>query len=172
MGELTIRRDRGFAVSQQQWERKTEKSSAASQSQKTGRTPGFTVSETLRQLMSRVSQAEAHSRESHRTLQAGEAVLAEVQEKLGRMAELAQEAAGEGTADRDALQAELEQLRDDISRMIGSATIGGAQLFLDDDTGIEESMEALLYAVQGGTTAQQEAIQTRPQQIRSWPRWD
>ena len=49
------------------------------------RTTGFAVSETLRQLMSRVSQAENQSRESRRTLQTGEAVLDEVQDRLGRL---------------------------------------------------------------------------------------
>ena len=92
MGELTIRRNRGFAPVQYQPAGKGEKTSGSSRSQSVRGTAGFTVSETLRQLMSRVSQAEAHTRESRRTLQLGEGVLAEVQDSLARMEELARQA--------------------------------------------------------------------------------
>ena len=145
MGELTIRRNRGFAVPPYQGTAKTEKKAAAGQAQSVSRTTGFAVSETLRQLMSRTSQAENHSRESRRTLQRGEAVLAEVQEHLGRIAELARESAGEGEPDRAALQKELEHLQREIDRIIDSASAGEERLFLDG--GADDGLEALLYAV-------------------------
>ena len=55
------------------------------------------MSETLRQLMDKVSQTESHIRESHRTLQSGETVLDEVRSSLDRIAELAAKAAGSRT---------------------------------------------------------------------------
>ncbi|MDE7263006.1 MAG: hypothetical protein K2N78_13230, partial [Oscillospiraceae bacterium] len=137
MEELAIRRNRSFAAPQRQTVSRTEKQSAAAGTQKTVRGTGLSVSETLRQLMERVNQAAGHLRESRRTLQTGEGVLAEVQEKLGRMAELAEEASGEG-ADREALQAELEQLRGEVDRMLNSPS--GAALFSDE--GAESAEEA------------------------------
>ena len=100
MGELAIRRNRGFTVPRYQV--KTEKQTGSSRSQGVAKAPGFTISETLRQLMTRVSQAESHSRESRRTLQRGEAALAEVQDGLERMSELARSAAGDMNTPVDA----------------------------------------------------------------------
>lgn len=154
MGELAIRRNRSFAVPQYQAVSKAEKQTGSMQSRKVS--AGFTVSETLQQLMSRVSQAESRSRESRRTLQTGESVLAEVREDLDRIAKLVQKAAGDGEMDREALQAELEQLREDIDRMTQSASVGDAKLFLEE--GVEDGTEALLYAVMGEVSAKQEVI--------------
>lgn len=147
MGELAIRRSRGTAPARYQAVEKAEKQAGAGQS--TVRTAGFTVSETLQHLMSRLSQAENHTRESHRTLQTGEVVLAEVQDSLERMAELAQAAAGDEAPDRAALQAELERLRDGIDRMLRAASSGGTPLFLDGDEGVDAGSDALLYAIAG-----------------------
>ena len=132
MGELTVRRQRGVTGPRYQAAEKTEKAAAAGKSQPAAKTAGATVSETLQRLMTRIGQAENHTRESHRTLQIGEAVLAEVQNRLGRMAELAGKAAG-GETDRAALQAELERLAAEIDRMTGGAYAGGVRLFLDGD---------------------------------------
>ena len=107
MGELAIRRNRGFTVPRYQV--KTEKQTGSSRSQGVAKAPGFTISETLRQLMTRVSQAESHSRESRRTLQVGEVVLSKVQDCLDRIADLARESAGGGEPDRAGLQAELNE---------------------------------------------------------------
>ena len=117
MGELTIRRNRGFAVPPYQGTAKTEKKAAAGQAQSVSRTTGFAVSETLRQLMSRVSQAENQSRESRRTLQGGESVLTEVDSGLDRLEDLLRRSAGR--SDRAPLQAELEGLLEDIDRIPG-----------------------------------------------------
>lgn len=160
MGELTIRRNRGFTVPRYQV--KTEKQTGSSRSQGVAKAPGFTISETLRQLMTRVSQAESHSRESRRTLQRGEAALAEVQDGLERMAELARSAAGEGEPDRAALQAELERLLKEIDRIVGSASTGDTQLFLDEGAGIEDGLETLLFAVTGETADRQALVQPLP----------
>lgn len=162
MGELTIRRNRSFSVPQYKGTEKTEKQSASGASQKAARSTGFTVSETLRQLMTKVSQLENRSRESHRTLQTGEAALAEVQEKLGHMSELAEEAASGEKPDYAALQAELDKLQKEIGRMIGSAMTGSTQLFLDEELGTEGGLDALLFAVLGGTSEKGEAVQALP----------
>lgn len=147
MSELTIRRNRGGAIPSFQSAGKTEKPSSGAPSQKAAARPGFTVSETLRQLMSRSGQAENHSRESRRILQAGESVLAEVQDSLEHMERLAQEAEEGNSPDRGALQAELERLREGVGRMISGASAGGVPLFLDEAIDPEEGAQALLYAV-------------------------
>lgn len=167
MGELTIRRNRGFAPVQYLPSGKAAKASGAGQSQRVRGTAGFTVSETLRQLMSQVSQAEAHTRESRRTLQLGEGVLAEVQDSLDRIAELARQSAGEDGADRAALQTELERLRGEIDRMLGSASAGDTPLFLDGDLGAEGGMEALLYALMEEISHPQEGEQLLPDWLMS-----
>lgn len=141
MGELSIRRERGVAGPRYQAAEKTEKAGSAGESRPATKTPGATVSETLQNLMSRIGRAENHTRESHRTLQAGEAVLAEVQDVLERMAELAERAASGGGEDRTALQAELERLAKEVDRMTGGAFAGGARLFLDGDAEIEDGAE-------------------------------
>lgn len=151
MGDLAIRRNLGFAPAQYQSTDKTEKTAGSGQARRlTGTT--VTVSETLRQLMGRVSQAENHIRESRRTLQTGEGVLDEVQEKLGRMEELLRQAADGGGLDRDAVQKELEELEKEIDRMLSEAAVGGTPLFLDEGAGLGDGVEALLFAVMGGNS--------------------
>ncbi len=161
MGELTIRRNRGFAVPQYQGTGKAEKKAGTSASQKVNRAT-VTLSGTLQQLMSRFSQAEGQVRESRRTLQTGEAVLAEVRDSLNRIGALAQEAAGGGSSDRAALQAQLEQLRDNIDRIINSASAGGVSLFLDEEAGPEAEMDSLLSAIMKEAAGDQEGLQQLP----------
>lgn len=139
MGDLTIRRQREITGPRYQAAEKTEKTAA--KSQPAVKTAGATVSETLQRLISRIGQVETHTRESRRTLQSGEAVLAEVQDTLSRMAELARKAAG-GEADRAALQAELEHLAEEIDRMTGGAYAGGVRLFLDGGLELEDGVDA------------------------------
>lgn len=143
MGELAIRRNRGFAVPQYQGTDKVEKASGSSRSGKAAGKAGFTISETLQELMGRVSQVESRSRESRRALQTGEAALDEVRDALERMRELAQKSAGGGEADRDALQGELERLRESIGRIIDSAVAGDAALFRDGGPGAAEETQLL-----------------------------
>lgn len=153
MSELTIRRDREISAARYRAAEKAEKTEKGGQIQRTEKTPGFTLSETLRQLLSGSSRTESQIRESRRTLQSGEAVLAEVQENLSRMEALAREAAGEGETDRDALQAQLDRLRQEIDRIMRSAA-GGADLFLDGD--LEDGADALLYALLSDAAAGQD----------------
>lgn len=99
MGELAIRRNRNISVSRYQGTGKTEKAADSTQSRKVAGTAGFTISETLQELMSRVSRVEGRSRESRRALQTGEAALDEVQDSLDRMADLARKSAAGGETD-------------------------------------------------------------------------
>ena len=154
MGELAIRRERSVSGPRYRAAERTEKAAGA-KSQPPARTAGATVSETLQRLMTHIGRAEASTRESHRTLQVGEAVLDEVQSALGRMAELAEKAASAG-ADTRALQAELERLRGEIDRMTGGARSGGDRLFLDGDMEIEEGAEPPADA------GEEEAVQPLP----------
>ena len=126
MEDLSIRRNRSFAAPQRQTVSRSGKTSASSSVQKTGQGTGTSAAAALRQLIARPENSAAR-----RMLQTGEGVLAEVQEKLGRMAELAEEAAGEGGRDPAVIQEELDQLRDEVDRMTGSV-----QLFADE--GAEE----------------------------------
>ena len=154
MGELTIRRNRGFTPPQFQTVGKTAKQSGVSQSQQGVKSAADTISDTLRQLMARVSQAEGRIRESRRTLQGGESVLTEVDSGLDRLEDLLRRSAGR--SDRAPLQAELEGLLEDIDRIIGSATAGGKPLFLDGDMGLTGEAAALLSSLMGETAAKGE----------------
>nr|WP_325199869.1 hypothetical protein [uncultured Oscillibacter sp.] len=162
MGELTIRRERGVSGPRYQAAEKTERAAAAGQSRPLAKTPGATVSETLQSLMSKIGQAESHTRESHRTLQVGEAVLAEVQDALDRIAKLAEKAAGGGGADRAALQAELARLAEEIDRMTGGAFAGDARLFLEGDEEIEDGAEPPPDAALGDDN---------PETVQKFPNW-
>lgn len=145
MGELTIRRNQNIAVPWYQTVEKTEKQTGTAQ--KTIHTKAFTISETLQQQISRTTEAQI--RESRRTLQTGEIVLAEVKEDLSQMAKLAEKAAGGSDTDRAALQQQLDQLKDEIVRVLRSAVSGDVPLFLDED-GVSDASDALLQAALGG----------------------
>ena len=158
MGELSIRRNRNISVPRYQGTGKAEKQSApAKVPQGPGRTAA-TVSDTLRQLMSRVSQVERHIREGRRTLQSGEAALAEVQDGLGKMEELAQRSADGGELDRAALQEELDRLRGEIDRVARQGVKAG--LFQDGEAG--DGLDALVDAVIDGLDARQEGVESLP----------
>ena len=158
MGELTIRRNREINLARYQGTGRAEKKSGTGQVQKQPAVrTAATVSETLRQLMSRVNRAEQHLREGRRTLQSGEAALAEVQDNLGRMEELSRQAAGEGAMDRAAMQSELELLRDQVEQNAQE----GAQAGLFQDGG-DEAMDALVDAVMEGLAARQDGVEGLP----------
>lgn len=141
---------------------KTEKRTDAGQAQPAAARTGSaaaTVSETLRQLMGRVTQAGRQAREGRRTLQSGEAALAEVEDNLERMKELARQAAADGAADRGSLQAELERLRGEIERIAQNGVQAG--LFQDGEDA--DSLDALVVdAVMEGLSARQEAAEGLP----------
>lgn len=144
MNELAIGRRKNAAIFRQQGTVKTEKKPEAAAAQKTEKPAGVSASDSVRQRMTGSVRAEALSRESRRTLQTGEAVLSEVQESLGRLAKLAEKAAGGGEEDRSALQKELERLVKDLDRMAASAA-GDKSLFLiDSGEGNTETIPAWL----------------------------
>lgn len=158
MGELSIRRNRNVSVPRYQGTGKAEKQSASAKVQQGPSRTAATVSDTLRQLMTRVNQAERHIREGRRTLQSGEAALAEVQDGLGKMEELAQRSADGGQLDRDALQKELDRLRGEIDRVAQQGVKAG--LFQDGD-GID-GLDALVDAVMEGLSAKGDGAQALP----------
>ena len=159
MGELSIRRNREISVPQYKKLGKTEKQAGTAQAQRpVGQRAADSVSETLRQLMSRVTQAGRQAQEGRRTLRSGEAALAEVEDNLGKMEELAKESAGAGGVDRDALQTELEQLRGEIDRI----TRAGIKAGLFQDGGDGEELDALVDAIMDGLSAKQEGVESLP----------
>ena len=157
MGEMSIRRNRELKIPRFEKAEKTEKSekqSGTAQIRQPAGRAAATVSQTLRQLMSRVDQAGSQAREGRSALRSGEAALAEVEDNLGRMEELARRSAGEGVMDRAALQQELELLRSEVERIARDGVEAG--LFQDGEEvdGLEEIVNAVmdgLAAEQGGT---------------------
>lgn len=153
MDELGIRRNRGLNVPRFEKTEKSEKTGKPSGTvqlrQSAGRT-AVTVSQTLRLLMSQVDQAGSQVREGRRVLRSGEAALAEVEDNLGRMEELARRSAGEGLTDRAALQRELEVLRGEVERIAQNGVKAG--LFQDGeaDDGLEEIVDAVLDSLAAG----------------------
>ncbi len=143
MGELSVRRNRELSVPRYQKTAKAEKQAGVEQTrQATGANKAAaTVSDTLRQLMGRITQVGRQVREGRRTLQSGEAALAEVEDNLGRMEELARQAAQDGEVDRSALQEGLEKLRGEIDRIAQNGVREG--LFQDGD-GLDVLVDAAL----------------------------
>lgn len=148
MGELAIRRNRTLAVARQQTTVRTEKSGGTASGQKSA-SAGDVISETLRQKFGGVRLAEV--RESRRTLQTGEAILSEVQERLGRISDLTEEAAS-GKEDGNKLQTAIKELVQQIDRILGSASTSGGPLFVDDAG--TPGIDALLSLLQGGVKAE------------------
>lgn len=143
MEELSVRRNRVSAAPQYQKAARAEKQAGTEQSRQASgaNKAAATVSETLRQLMGRITQVGRQVREGRRTLQAGEAALAEVEDNLGRMEELARQAAGDGAVDRADLQAQLEMLREKIDQIAQNGVREG--LFQDGD-GLDALVDAAL----------------------------
>ncbi len=169
MGELNVRRNGILSVPKFQGTSKTEKKSSTSRTQQTQQVQRPTspaaarVSETLQQLMSRVNQLERHLQEGRQTLQKGEAALAEVGDNLGKMESLARQAAGEGTVDRAALQAELEQLRGEIERIAQAGIKAG--FFQAGAAG--EGLDAMVDAILESLTTQQKDSQRLPSWLQT-----
>lgn len=172
MGELNVRRNGVLSIPRFQGTGKTEKKTGTSQAQQTQQTQktqqapqtraAATVSETLRQLMARADQLERSLRAGRQTLQKGEAALAEVGDNLGKMESLAREAAGNGSVDRAALQAELEQLRGEIDRIAQAGIKAG---FFQ--AGSADSPDALVDAILNALNAQQKEEQGLPSWLQT-----
>ena len=82
----------------------------------------------MKQLMGRLSQAEAKVQAARQALQTNEAALTEVKDGLDQMEDLAQKAAGEEQPDREAMQEELSRLRQELMRILGGAPAGASLL--------------------------------------------
>lgn len=117
MGELTIRTDRRFPAVRGQGTAKGEKTGGGAAASGTAKA-AFTAPEMLEQLTRTDSRAFRQAREALRGLQNGEGALAELEDSLNRLGELARRAAGGGTADREALQSELERLQKEVERIL------------------------------------------------------
>ena len=161
MGELSIRRNRGLDLprfEKAEKSAKPAKQSGTGQVRHTAGRAAATVSQTLRQLMSRVDQAGRQAREGRSTLRSGEAALAEVEDKLGGMEELARLSAGEGAVDRAALQQELELLRSEVERIALEGVKAGLFQEGEEADGLDEIVDAVL----DGLTAGQEGAEKLP----------
>lgn len=142
----SIRRNQIQAAARRQGTEKLEKKGEAAPAQeaKAANSKGFSVSDTLHRLMDGLSRSTAQVMESRQLVRTGESALAEVRDALGRMAELANEAAEGEPADRGQLQAELEKLIDNIDRVLRGASLGGVELFRDGAAG-DKTVLATLY---------------------------
>lgn len=117
MGELTIRTDRRFPTVRSQGTAKGERTAGGSPASGTAKAAS-TAQEALEQLTRTDSRAVRQAREALRGLQSGEGALAELEDSLGRLGDLARQAAEGGPADREALQAELERLQKEVERIL------------------------------------------------------
>lgn len=160
MERLSVRRARIDTVNRYQAAGKTEKSSGTNKTEQAAaaRTSQGkdVVSGTLEKLMGRLDRVGQQVREGRQTLRSGEAALAEVEDTLGRMEELAHQAAASGPVDRAALQGELERLRAEVDRIVQGGIREG--LFQDGAEIGAEALDALL----AGLEAQQEGAQSLP----------
>ena len=96
MEKLSVRRTRAYMLDRYQNVNKTEKTTGTVKAQpsKAGQAADM-VSETLEKLMGRMDKVRQQAKEGRRTLHTGEAALAEVEDALGRMEELARRAASD-----------------------------------------------------------------------------
>jgi len=140
MSELTVRGDRALAAPTFQAVAKLEKQSGSAPAQKTAEQGTVSISDTLRELMARIGQPEGQLRGSRNILQTGQAVLDEVKDSLDRIAELAQKAAEGEEPDREALQAELEKLVENIDRMLNGTVVDGKPLFAQGEAELVEGI--------------------------------
>ena len=166
MGELSVRRNRGLNLPRFEKAEKTEKSEKQTGTARTRQTAdraAATVSQTLRQLMSRVDRTSRQVREGRSTLRSGEAALAEVEDRLGRMEELARLSAGENALDRAALQQELELLRSEVERIASDGVKAGLFQEGEEADGLDEIVDAVLE----GLSAGQEGVEKLPSWLLS-----
>ena len=153
MDELSIRKNRGMNVPRFERTEKTgkaEKQPDTAQIRRPAGRAAATVSQTLRQLMSRVDQAGRQVREGRSVLRSGEAALAEVEDNLGRMEALARLSAGEGAVDRTALQKELELLRGEVERIAQEGVKAGLFQDTEEDGGLDGIVDAVLDSLSAG----------------------
>lgn len=165
MSELTIRRNKGISGPRFQTTEKSEKSAGTSGTARTASTRRTQRAERLERggeshaaakmekadprIASGMIQAGTRMKESRQLLRQGEGLLAEVKDALDRMAEIASQAQGEGNADVSALQKQLEALKANLQRMIGSAAFGETALFSEEGLSSVEDLQTLLTGLKG-----------------------
>lgn len=131
---------------------------------------GLTISEKMRRQVTGLKRADQNSREGSKLIQVGEGALDEIHSMLQRAASLANQSANgvyEDEIDREALQAELDELCDDIDRISTSANFNGIKLFQDRGLNYERGAK-LSKAV--SAAAQQTAGASRTQAAQTAPR--
>lgn len=130
---------------------------------------GLTISEKMRRQITGLKRADQNSREGSKLIQVGEGALDEIHSMLQRAASLANQSANgvyEDEIDREALQAELDQLCEDIDRIAESANFNGIKLFQnlgpEYERKTELSQTALSAAQQAADVNRTPATQTAP----------
>jgi len=102
---------------------------------------GLAISETMRNKLNALDQAEANANDAIGLIQTAEGALTETHEMLERMTTLATQAANgtyatvgvDGTA-RNNIQAEINELREEINRIASSTEYNGIKILTNQDT--------------------------------------
>lgn len=169
MSDFSIRKNRIFASVPSYKTNQTEKN-ISSVEQSTIKKTGLTISETLQQLMTKLDKTAEQSRADSRLLRNGESRLAEVQERLGQMAEQIETA----NEDTKALQNAIKRLCDEIDQILQdgpslfqpeSADTETAQVY----TELADNLEVLLNQLFAGATTK-EAIDNSSE-TQALPDW-
>ena len=99
---------------------------------------GLAISEKMRAQITGLETAQKNAQDGVSLVQTAEGALTEVHSMLNRMVALATQSAN-GTyssTNRDEMQKEIEQLKDEINRISDSANFNGMKLFNGENTGI------------------------------------
>ena len=105
---------------------------------------GLTISEKMRKQMRGLDRASTNAQDGVSAVQIAEGALTEVHSMLQRMNELANQASNgtNSTADRDAIQAEIDQLTTEIDRVSETTKFNETYLLKGDDGTKVETMSA------------------------------
>ena len=98
---------------------------------------GLTISEKMRSQIRGLTQASSNAQDGISAVQTAEGALTEVEDMLQRMNELAVKAKNDTnmTADRDAIQAEIDQLSTEITRVRSATQFNNQNLLTGDFSG-------------------------------------
>ena len=97
---------------------------------------GLAISEKMRAQITGLEAAQKNVKDGISLVNTAEGAMQEVQDMLNRMVYLAQESANgtfDNPVDRKALQAEVDQLRDEINRIADSANFNGIKLLRSEE---------------------------------------
>ncbi|MCM1553018.1 MAG: flagellar hook protein [Butyrivibrio sp.] len=102
---------------------------------------GLAISEKMRKQIRGLTQASANAQDGISAVQTAEGALTEVQDMLQRMNELAVKAANgtNSASDRDAIQAEIDQLVTEIDRVSETTKFNETYLLKGDDTAAKDT---------------------------------